>query len=172
MEQELGLVLETGISDLLFRPLEGWMIGYIQVNDLTIRELHDDENVENMKPNRVLYKEVAGPHGLSLILQKASPSLRILGSQSPFDHVFPDGRAGVANTELHLQLQGDAILPVFRMIRGYPSDEVDMFFSNCGSAWPVLGLHSPELAKLPLTPSNHSLWFYEDQLRSPVFPEP
>jgi 2-keto-4-pentenoate hydratase/2-oxohepta-3-ene-1,7-dioic acid hydratase in catechol pathway len=68
VEQELGMVLETSISDLLFRPLEGWVIGYIQVNDLTIRELHDDEDVENTKPNRVLYKEVAGPHGLGLVL--------------------------------------------------------------------------------------------------------
>jgi len=70
VEQEPRQVLETGISDLLFRPLEGWMIGYIQVNDLTIREPHDDEDVENTKPNRVLHKEVAGPHGLGLVLQK------------------------------------------------------------------------------------------------------
>jgi hypothetical protein len=62
VEQELGLVLETGISGLLFRPLEGWMIGYIQVNDLTIREFHDDEDVENTKSNRVLHKKVTGPH--------------------------------------------------------------------------------------------------------------
>jgi hypothetical protein len=45
------------------------MIGYIQVNDLTIRELHSDEDVESINPNRVLYKEVTGPHGLELVLQ-------------------------------------------------------------------------------------------------------
>jgi hypothetical protein len=76
---------------LLLRPLEGRMIGYVQVDDFSIRELHNDENVENSKPNRVLYKEVAGPHGLCLVLQKAAPGLRICGSQSPFDHVFSDG---------------------------------------------------------------------------------
>ena len=170
VEQELGLVHEAGVPDLLFGPLEGWMIGYVQVDDLSIRELHDDEDVENTKPNRVLHKEVTGPHGLGLVLQKASPGLRICGSQAPFDHVFPDGRAGVANTELHLQLQGDAILAVLRMIRGYPPDEVDVFIGNCRSAWPALRFPPPELAKLPLPPSDHGLWPYQNQFRSPVSP--
>jgi hypothetical protein len=76
------------------------------------------------------------------------------------------------NPEFHLQLQGDAILPVLRMIEGYPSDEFDMFMRNCGSAWSVLGLLPPELAKLPLPPSNHGLWFHEDQVGCPVFPDP
>jgi hypothetical protein len=104
VKQELGLLFEAGVSDLLFRPLERWMIRHVHVDDLSIRKLHDDENVENTKPNRMLHKEVTGPHGLGLLRQKASPGLRICGSQMPFDHVFPDGRAGVADTELHLQL--------------------------------------------------------------------
>ena len=68
VEQELGLVLEAGVPDLLFGPLEGWMIGYVQVDDLSIRKLHDDEDVKDTKPNRVLHKEVTGPHGLGLVL--------------------------------------------------------------------------------------------------------
>ena len=54
--------------------------------------------------------------------------------RTPLDHVPPDGRAGVANSELDLQLQGDAILFVLRVIRGYPLDEVDVFTRNCRSA--------------------------------------
>ncbi len=61
VEQELGWLLEAGVPDLLFRPLERWMIGYVHVDDLAIRELHDNENVENTKPNRMLHKEVTGP---------------------------------------------------------------------------------------------------------------
>jgi len=38
VEQELGLLLEAGVPDLWFRPLEGWMIGYVQVDDLAARE--------------------------------------------------------------------------------------------------------------------------------------
>ena len=49
VEQELGRLLETGVPDLLFRPLERWMIGHMHVDDLWIRELHDDEDVENTK---------------------------------------------------------------------------------------------------------------------------
>jgi len=170
VEQELGLVLEAGVPDLLFRPLKGWMISDAPGDDLSICELHDDEYVKDTKPNCVLHQEVTAPHALSLILQKASPGLRICGSQAPIDHVFPDGRASVANTELHLQLQGDAILSVLRMIRGYPPDEVDVFIGNCRSAWPALGLPPPELPKLPLPPSDHGLWPYQNQFRSPVSP--
>ena len=171
VQQELGLLLEAGVPHLLFRPLERRMIGYVQVDDLSTRNLHDHENVENTKPNRVLHKEVTGPHGLGLVLQKASPGLGISRSRTPFGHVSPDGGAGVANTELYLQLQGDAILPILRMIRGYPPDEVDVFIRNCRSARPALGLPPPELPKLPLPPSDHGLWSYEDQLGRPVPPD-
>jgi len=44
-------------------------------DDLSTRNLHDHENAENTKPNRVLHKEVTGPHGLGLVLQEASPGL-------------------------------------------------------------------------------------------------
>ena len=91
MEQELGLLLEAGVPDLMFRPLEGWMISYVQVDDLSIRKLHDDEYVKDTKPNRVLHKEVTGPQGLGLVLQKAPPGLGICASRAPFDHVSPDG---------------------------------------------------------------------------------
>jgi len=130
VEQETGLRLEAGVPDLLFRPLECWMIRYMHVDDLATRQRHDDEYVKDTKPNRVLHKEVTGPHGFGLVLQKASPGLGISRSRTPFDHVSPHRRAGVANTELHLQLQRDAILPVLRMIRGYPPDEVDVFSTS------------------------------------------
>lgn len=171
VKQELRLPLETDVLYLLFRPLEGRMFGHMKVHDLSTGNLHDDERVKDPKPDGVLHKEVTGPDGLGLVLQKASPGLGICRSRTLFDHVSLDGRAGVANTKLHLQLQGDAILPVLRMIGGYPPDEVDVFIRNGGSAWPVLGFPAPELAKLPLTASNHSLRFYEDQLRYPVSPD-
>ncbi len=91
MQQEPGLLREAGVPHLLFRPLECWMIGYVQVNDLSTRKLHDHENVKNTKPNRVRHKEVTGPHGLGLVLQKVSPGLGISPSRTPFDHVSPDG---------------------------------------------------------------------------------
>jgi len=64
VQQELGLLLKAGVPHLLFRPLERRMIGYVQVDDLSARKLHDHENSENTKPNRVLHKEVTGPRGL------------------------------------------------------------------------------------------------------------
>ena len=62
VEQKLGRPWEAGIPDLLFRPLERRVIGNVEVDDLPIRKLHDDEDVQGTKPDRVLYKEVAGPH--------------------------------------------------------------------------------------------------------------
>jgi len=103
VEQELGLFLEAGVPDLLFRPLKRWVLGHVEVDELSTRELHNDEHVEDTKPDRVLHKEVTSPHGLGLVLQEASPGLGIAG-RAPFDHVSPDGRGGVADTELHLQL--------------------------------------------------------------------
>jgi len=90
----------------------------------------------------------------------------------PLNHVFPDGRTGMANTKLHLQLQGDAILAVLRMIGRYPQNEVDMFISNRRSAWPALRFPPPELPKFLFPPSDRGLWTLKDQLRSPVSPDP
>jgi hypothetical protein len=169
VDQEFGLFIETGVSDLLFRPFERRVLGHVEVDELSTRELHDDEHVEDTKPDRVLHKEVTSPHGLGLVLQEASPGLGVAG-RAPFDHVSPDGRGGVSDAELHLQLQGDAILAVLAMIGGYPPNEVNMFFRNRRSAQPTLGLPPPELPKLPLSPSDHGLWFHEDQLGCPVTP--
>jgi len=44
------------------------MISYVQVDDLSIRKLHHNEYIKDTKPNRVLHKEVTGPHGLGLVL--------------------------------------------------------------------------------------------------------
>ena len=91
VEQELRLFLEAGIPDLLFRPLEGWMIGDMKVYDLSTGNLHDDEHIKDLKYDRVLHEEVARPHGLGLVFQKAFPGLGICRSRTPFDHVSPDG---------------------------------------------------------------------------------
>jgi len=49
VEQEFGLFIETGVSDLLFRPLKCRMLGHVEVDELSTRELHDDEHVKNTK---------------------------------------------------------------------------------------------------------------------------
>ena len=147
VQQELGLLLEAGVPDLLLRPLERWIAGYVQADDLSTRKLHDHENAEHTKANRVLHKEVTAPHGLGLVFQKASAGLGICRSRPPFDHAPPDGRAGVAYAELYLQLQCNAILSVLRAVRGYPPNELDVFARNCRSARPTLRLPPPELPK-------------------------
>ncbi|MBP1598483.1 MAG: hypothetical protein H6Q05_3860, partial [Acidobacteria bacterium] len=53
------------------------MIGYMKVNDLSTGRLHDNEYIKALKQDSVLHKEVTGPHGLGLVLQKASPGLGI-----------------------------------------------------------------------------------------------
>ena len=67
------------------------MIGYMKVNDLSTGRLHDNEYIKALKQYSVLHKEVTGPHGLGLVLQKASPGLGIRWFPTPFDHVSPDG---------------------------------------------------------------------------------
>ena len=170
MDQELGLLLETGVPDLLFRPLECRVLGHVEVDDLSTRELHDDEHVENTKPDRVLHEEITSPHDLGLVLQEASPGLGIAG-RAPFDHVSPDCRGGVADAELFLQLQGDAILTVLGMIGGYPSDELDVLSWNRWPASLALGFAPPELPELLLSPSDYRFWPHEDQLRGPASPD-
>ena len=68
VEQEFGLFVETGAPDLLFRPLERWVLGHIEVDELSTRELHNDKHVENTKIDRVLHEEVTSPHSLGLVL--------------------------------------------------------------------------------------------------------
>jgi hypothetical protein len=102
MNQKLGLHFEAGIEDLLFRPVECWMIGDVEVDNLSIRDFHDDENEKDPKSNCVLHKEVAAPNALSLVFQEASPGLGINWFRTPFDHVSSDSGTGVANGKLHL----------------------------------------------------------------------
>jgi hypothetical protein len=171
VKQELGLLLEAGVPDLLFRPFKRWVIRYVEVNNLSTREFHDDEYVENTKPNRRLHKEVTRPYGFGLVLQKAAPGLGICWLRTPFDHVPADGRAGVVNSKLHLQFQGDAVLPVLGMIGRDSPNEFNVFLRNCRSARLALRFPPPELSKFPFPPSDYRFRFNEDQLRRPVSPE-
>ena len=170
MEQELGLLLEAVIADLQFRSLQRRMAGDVHMDHLSPPKLHEQEDIENTNANRVLHKEVAATDGLGLVFQEASPGLGISRPRRSLDHVSSDRGAGVANAELQLQLQGNAILAVLRMIGGYPADEIDVFIGNCRSACPALRHSRPELAKLPLPPSDHSLRSHEYQFRCPVPP--
>ena len=131
---------------------------------------YNDEHVENAKSDRVLHEEVTSPHGLSLVLQEASPGLGVAG-RTPFDHVSPDDRRGMADGEFHLQLKGDAILAVLGMIGRDPPYELDVLSWNRWPAHRALGFPPPELPKLPLPPSDYRLWPHEDQLRGPVSPD-
>ena len=161
VEQELGLFVETCVPDLLFRPLERWVLGHIEVDELSTRELHNDKHVENTKSDRVLHEEVTSSHSLGLVLQEASPGLGIAG-RAPFDHVSPHGRGGVVDGELHLQLQGNAILAVFGVIGRYTPDELDVVSWNRWSARLALRFPPPEIPKLLLPPSDYRLWLHED----------
>ncbi len=98
VEQEFGLFVETGVPNLLFRPIERWVRSHGEVDEFSTGELHNNEHIEDTKSDRVLHKEVTSPHGLGLVLQEASPGLGIAG-RAPFDHVFPDRRGGVADGE-------------------------------------------------------------------------
>ncbi|MCP4896074.1 MAG: hypothetical protein GY906_03785, partial [bacterium] len=161
VDQEFGLFLEARVPDLLFRPLKSWVLSHVEVDELSTREFHNDEHLENTKSDRVLHKEVTSPHGLGLVLQEASPGLGIAG-RAPFDHVSPDGRGGMADIELHLQLQGDAVLAVLGMIGRDPPYELDVLSWNRWPAHRALGFPPPELPKLPLPPSDYRLWSHED----------
>ena len=126
MEKEFGLLYKAGIQNLLFCALDGWMIGYLYMNDLSARQFHDDDYVKDTEPDCVVNKKVTGPYGLGLILQKGFPCLGISVSRAPFNHVSPYGRAGMANAKFYLQLQRDTILSVFWMIRRYPLDKANV----------------------------------------------
>jgi hypothetical protein len=134
VNQEFRLFLEADVPDLLFRPLERWMIGYMQVYDLSTGKLHDDEYIKDLNSDRVLHKKVTGPQSLGLVLQKASPGLGICWSRTPFDHVSSYGRAGMSNAKLDLQLKGDTIFTILRMIGRYPLDEANVLNRYWGSA--------------------------------------
>jgi hypothetical protein len=58
VKQKLRLLLEAGVPYLLFRPFQGWMIGYMKVYDFSTGDLHDDEHIKDLKRDRMLHKEV------------------------------------------------------------------------------------------------------------------
>jgi len=51
LEHRFGLLLETGIADLLFCPLEHRMGGDLYMDDLATREFHDQKDIEDTKAN-------------------------------------------------------------------------------------------------------------------------
>jgi hypothetical protein len=70
VNQEFRLFLEADVPDLLFGPLERWMIGYMQGYDLSTGKLHDDEYIKDLKGDRVLHKKSQDQMALAWFFKK------------------------------------------------------------------------------------------------------
>jgi hypothetical protein len=117
MDQKLGLLIKTGVSNLLLHPSQCWVLSDVKMCDFSASKLHDDEDIQNTKTDRVLNEEITGPDDFSLILQKGAPALRVFGASPSINPILPDGRWGVPDAEFQFQLQGNSVFTVLRMIR-------------------------------------------------------
>jgi len=72
------------------------------------------------------------------------------------------------DSELELQLEGDAVLAIVGVVTGYPSDELDVLWFDAGPAW--YGLSTPEVPEPPLLPPDNCVGLDDDKRGPPVLP--
>jgi hypothetical protein len=122
VDQEARLcALGGGFTDLLLDPREGRVVGGVPVDDASGFDLHDEEEVEGLEPDRVLGEEIAGPDFLEVVLHEGAPRggrraagrARVAGRHVPADR----GRR-VMDPELEGELLGDPVLAPLRAVNG------------------------------------------------------
>ena len=141
------------------------MPGHTEVNDLPSLQFHDDENVDRDEEERVLHKKIATPEGISVVLEKGAPGLRITRRFARFDTILLNGAFGVLDAEILFHDTGNASGAIFRMLDGNLTNEVTMLFRNLRTAILALWFRDlpPEAFETASFPGDHCCWLYDYQ---------
>jgi len=91
--ETVGMFEGNGISELLGNPLGRWMGGEVEVKDSARLDLHDDEDVKELKPCGDDGEKVCGDDGIGVVSDEGCPYLRALPSTTRVlpEHVLADG---------------------------------------------------------------------------------
>src|SRR5215472_17416627 len=117
-DEAIGMITRHRFPELLQRPFRRGMASDIVVENPPRTDLHDDEDVEGTECGGDHHEEVAGHHDLGMVADKGQPAL-FGGRRVPWTvsmQVLADGAWGDPNSELQLQLIGDAFLTPGRIL--------------------------------------------------------
>lgn len=129
---------------------------------------HDDQHIPNAVVPQVVCSEVEG-EDLVRVGSKELPPGRPWGWVG-LDHVATDRARAVVDTELELELHGDAVLSPLRVVAGDASDEFDVLSRNTGTARLAVRPMTPVDPVSSSVPAKHRLWFDDDESRAPTRP--
>ena len=99
-DDELGPDAEwCGFSELLRRPLRGWVPRYPDMHDVFGVDVDDEERKDRPEPDVVGLQKVAGPHGV--MVQERTPALPVRRPRlTALAHVPLHGALGDSDFEL------------------------------------------------------------------------
>ncbi len=163
------LVKGEGFSQLLSRPLRGWVGSHIAVDNATPVMGQHQKHIENLETNGRHSKEIDGDQLLQMILQEGAPGLR--GRFAAVQHVIADAALADIDAEFE-QLPVDAGCTPTRILPAHPADQIANLARNDGSSRSAAPhLPSPEQAKAGAMPGNDRFGLDDCQRRAPAAPE-
>src|SRR5215470_1806620 len=158
-----------GVSQLLSRPLRGWMTGHVKVNNATAIMGQNQKHIEDLETNCWNREEVNRDKLREVVLEKGTPSLR--GPPTGSQHVFTDARLADVDAELE-QFSVNTRCAPSRILPTHPTDQVADFVSDGRTTrLSVPDLPRPEEAKSSAVPGDDGLRFHDDQCRAPILPD-
>src|SRR5215469_16736101 len=158
-----------GVSQLLSRPLRGWMTGHVKVNNATAIMGQKKKHIEDLETNGWNREEVNRDKLREVVLEKGTASLRGRPTGSP--HVFTDARLADVDAELE-QFSVSTRCAPSRILPTHPTDQIADFVSDGRTTrLSVPDLPSPEEANSSAVPGYDGLRFHENQCRAPILPD-
>ena len=163
------------LPELLLDEIQRGVGGNTEAHDLAGLQMHDHEDVDNLKVGQVLGEEVAAQHPLLMFRQEGPPRLAGVGSPVPGDVLF-DGHRGMLDTQLEPHLVGDVLGAPGGVVHGQLADDGDIRFGNGRATGLTLSvprpaLELPVLLKKRTVPSHDRVWLNNHQSRSPTTPD-
>src|SRR5215471_11009204 len=124
-DETIRMIARQGFPELLQRPFRRGMGRDVVVENLAGSDLHDNEDVEGTEWGGDHHEEIASHHYLGVVVDEGQQALfRVRRAhRTVFAKVLADGAWGDPNSELQLQLVGDAFLTPGRILRGHLPDQ-------------------------------------------------
>jgi len=140
-----GGVVGEGVDDLLSSPVDGGMLGHVEVYDPSAMVSEHDKNEEHAQACSGNGEKVEGDEVSHMVVEERPPSLRRPGR--PLRHEPRDGALGHVDTELQ-ELAMDARGAPERIRRGHSPDQgLDLGVHGLATADRRTGESGPVLAK-------------------------
>ena len=120
------MIVRKRFSKLLQGPLCRWVGGHVLVENSSCPQFHDHEYVKRAESGRHDYEEVARHNPLGMVMDEGQPTLLWIGCayRSAALQVLPHGAGRDPNPEFRLQLVGDALFSLGRILGAHLANQL------------------------------------------------